>query len=70
MGAETAVSLAQAGYDGFMAGKRLVIPGLGNKIVSLLPRLLPRGLMLSMSEARQRGRGIRAENRQRRAPKP
>ena len=39
----TAEQVAQAGYDGFMAGKRLVIPGVGNKIVSLLPRLLPRG---------------------------
>jgi len=66
----TAQEVAQAGYDGFMAGKRLVIPGLANKIVSFVPRLLPRGLMLSMSEARQRGRGLRAENRQRRAPKP
>src|SRR5262252_5305181 len=30
--------VAQAGYDGFMAGKSVVIPGFGNKIVSLLPR--------------------------------
>ena len=44
--ARTAEEVAQAGYDGFMAGKRLVIPGIGNKIVSFLPRLLPRGMVL------------------------
>ena len=53
--------VAQAGYDGFMAGKRLVIPGAGNKIVSLLPRLLPRGLVLRTLESYQRGRGRRAD---------
>ena len=51
----------EAGYDGFMAGKRLVIPGVGNKIVSLLPKFLPRGLVLKTLESYQRGRGRRAE---------
>jgi len=59
----TADQVAQAGYDGFMAGKRLVIPGVGNKIVSLLPKLLPRGLVLRTLESYQRDRGRRAENR-------
>jgi short-subunit dehydrogenase len=57
----TADQVAQAGYDGFMAGKRLVIPGVGNKIVSLMPKLLPRGLVLKTLESYQRGRGRRAE---------
>ena len=57
----TAEQVAQAGYDGFMAGKRLVIPGAGNKIMSLLPRFLPRGMMLRMLESYQRDRGRRAE---------
>jgi uncharacterized protein len=57
----TAQEVAQAGYDGFMAGKRLVIPGLGNKLVSSLPRFLPRGLVLRALESYQRGRGRRAE---------
>jgi short-subunit dehydrogenase len=65
----TAEEVAQAGYDGFMAGKRLVIPGFGNKFVSSLPRLLPRGMVLSIMESYQRGRGRRAENWKRR-PKP
>jgi short-subunit dehydrogenase len=54
--------VAQAGYDGFMARKRVVIPGFGNKIVSLLPRLLPRNTMLRMLESYQRNRGRRAES--------
>jgi short-subunit dehydrogenase len=66
----TAQEVAQAGYDGFMAGKRLVIPGLGNKIVSFLPRLLPRALVLATTASYQRGRGLRADGWQRRGPKP
>src|SRR2546421_588031 len=49
--ARTAEQVAQAGYDGFMARQRLVIPGVGNKIVSLLPKLLPRGLVLKTLES-------------------
>jgi short-subunit dehydrogenase len=53
--------VAQAGYDGFMSGKRLVIPGLGNRIVSTLSRLMPRGVVLRGVASYQAGRGIRAE---------
>src|SRR5262249_50675923 len=60
--ARTAAQVAQAGYDGFMARKRVVIPGIGNKLVSTLPRLLPRGLMLKVIESYQRDRGRRAEH--------
>jgi short-subunit dehydrogenase len=62
----TPMQVAEAGYAGFMAGKRLVIPGFGNRIVSFLPRLLPRGLVLSRIESYQAGRGRRAENRKKR----
>ena len=65
----SAVQVAQAGYDGFMAGKRLVIPGVGNKIVSFLPRLVPRGLVLRSLESYQRGRGVRPDGWKKR-PKP
>jgi short-subunit dehydrogenase len=61
----TAEQVAQAGYDGFMAGKRIVIPGFANKLVSMLPRFLPRGLVLKTIASYQRGRGRRAENWQR-----
>ena len=59
--ARTAEEVAQAGYDGLMAGKRLVIPGFGNRVVSFLPRLLPRGMVLRSIERYQRGRGIRPD---------
>jgi len=62
----TTEQVAQAGYDGFMARKRVVIPGIGNKFVSFLPRLLPRSLVLKTIEGYQRGRGRRAENRKKR----
>jgi uncharacterized protein len=65
----TAEQVAQAGYDGFMAGKRLVIPGVGNKIVSFLPRLVPRSLVLRSLETYQRGRGARPDGWKKR-PKP
>jgi short-subunit dehydrogenase len=64
----TADQVAQAGYDGFMAGKRLVIPGAGNKIMSVIPRLIPRGLMLNTIFSYQRNRGRRADGW--RKPKP
>jgi short-subunit dehydrogenase len=59
----TADQVAQAGYDGFMKGKRVVIPGFGNKVVSSLPRFLPRGMVLRVLESYQRGRGRRAGGR-------
>jgi short-subunit dehydrogenase len=62
----TAQDVAEAGYAGFMAGKRLVIPGIGNKIVSILARLAPRGLVLNAVGSYQNGRGRRAEGWQRR----
>ncbi len=52
----SAEKVARAGYAGLMAGKRLVVPGWGNKAVTLLPRLLPRGLVLRLTDARKRQR--------------
>ncbi|MBV9051941.1 MAG: SDR family oxidoreductase [Hyphomicrobiales bacterium] len=37
--------VARLGLAGHRAGKTLVIPGLGNKLTPLAPRLLPRGVM-------------------------
>ena len=42
MDAET---VARAGYEGLIAGKPVVIPGLMNRVQTLLPRLLPRSLV-------------------------
>jgi len=43
----SASNVAKAGYQGLMANKRAVLPGLGIKIVPLLLRLFPRGFILS-----------------------
>lgn len=50
----SAERVARQGYDGFMRGKRLVVPGTENKVLAFLPRLLPHGLVLKMVRASQR----------------
>ena len=40
--------VARKGYDGFMRGQRVVVPGTANKILVFLPRILPRALVLKM----------------------
>ena len=49
--------VAEEGYRGLMAGRRLVVPGLLNKIVARLAPLVPRALMLEAVNASQRRRG-------------
>jgi short-subunit dehydrogenase len=44
----SAERVARDGYQGFMEGHRVVVPGRPNRIFTLLPRLLPRGLMLAI----------------------
>jgi hypothetical protein len=43
----SASDVAHAGYRGLMANKRVVLPGLGIKIVPFLLRLFPRGFILA-----------------------
>jgi uncharacterized protein len=43
----TASDVAQAGYLGLMANKRVVLPGFGTKIIPFLLRLFPRGFILA-----------------------
>ena len=43
----SASDVAKAGYRGLMANKRLVLPGLGIKIVPFLLRLFPRAFVLT-----------------------
>jgi uncharacterized protein len=38
--------VARDGYDGLMAGKRIVVPGFPNRVIAFLPRITPRGMML------------------------
>ncbi len=52
--------VARDGYAGLMGGHRIVVPGKPNRVISLLPRLLPRGLIAAGSAWRWRravGRG-------------
>lgn len=50
----SAERVAREGYDGLMAGKRVVVPGFANKLVTFLPRLLPRGAVARLADARKR----------------
>jgi hypothetical protein len=38
--------IAEAGYAGLMRGRRVVIPGVVNKLITFLPRVMPRGIFL------------------------
>jgi uncharacterized protein len=42
----SSAEVARQAYDGLMANKRAVLPGIGIKVVPLLLRLLPRGFIL------------------------
>jgi uncharacterized protein len=42
----SADDVAAAGYAALMEGRRVLVPGLGNKLVTILPRILPRGFFL------------------------
>jgi uncharacterized protein len=44
----SAERVAQIGYDAFMAGQRVVIAGIGNRIVVSLMRLVPHALLLRL----------------------
>ena len=43
---QSAEHIAEAGYRGLMRGQRTVMPGLANKLVTILIRLFPRRLLL------------------------
>jgi short-subunit dehydrogenase len=57
--ARRAERVAREGYEGFLGGHRIVVPGGANRIMSLLPRLLPRSWVLGLTRRRWRraGRG-------------
>jgi hypothetical protein len=38
--------IAAAGYTALMQGQRVLVPGVANKFVAFLPRILPRGFLL------------------------
>jgi short-subunit dehydrogenase len=48
--ARSAERVAREGYEGLMAGKRVVVPGSDNKVLTFLPRILPRAWVLSLTK--------------------
>lgn len=53
----SAEQVARAGYDGFMRGRRVVVPGIGNKLATALVRFVPHALLLRVADSRPRARG-------------
>lgn len=49
----SAEEVAEAGYRGLMAGKRVVIPGFANWLVTVVARFLPRRILLKAVDGRQ-----------------
>jgi short-subunit dehydrogenase len=52
----TVEQVAEAGYRGLQAGRRLVVPGLGNKIITVGLRFLPRATQLALVARRNAAR--------------
>jgi short-subunit dehydrogenase len=50
---QSAQSVAAAGYEGLMRGDRTVVPGLANKLVVFLIRIVPRRWLLKLVDSRQ-----------------
>jgi hypothetical protein len=48
----SAERVAREGYDALIAGHRVVAPGTLNRLATVLPRLLPRGLALAIQSRR------------------
>src|SRR6476660_4195532 len=50
---QSADFVAEAGYRGLMAGHRTIVPGLINKLVTMLIRMIPRSWLLRLVDWRQ-----------------
>ena len=59
-GAATSASVAASGYAGLMAGRRVVIPGLGNKLLCHIAPLIPRAILLPMVASMQKRKAGKA----------
>lgn len=62
----SAAEVARAGYDGAMKGKRVVVPGLANRILGFAARVGPRRLATRVARKLQekRSRGARREEQE------
>jgi hypothetical protein len=52
----SAEQVADDGYRGLQEGRRIVVPGFANQLITVLAPLLPREWLLRKAEARNRGR--------------
>ena len=50
-----AAAVAKAGFAGFRAGKRVVVPGLWNKVLTAAARFSPPGLPAAIARALHEG---------------
>ena len=64
----SAEEVARAGYDGFKAGRRVVVPGLANKLATRFVGLAPRRLLLTAVLRLQRRRAPAGRGRPGRRP--
>jgi short-subunit dehydrogenase len=53
----SAERVARVGYRGFMRGRRVVVPGLGNKLAAVVVRFVPHAILLRAADTRPRARG-------------
>jgi len=56
MAGATSMSVAAAGYRGLMAGRRTIVPGLGNKVSAAVLPLVPDAILLPLVHRFQRRR--------------
>jgi short-subunit dehydrogenase len=49
--------VARLGYRGFMRGRRVVVPGFGNKLAAAVVRFVPHAILLRVADSRPRARG-------------
>jgi len=49
---QSAEEVAALGYQGLKAGRRLVVPGIANKLLTMLMRLVPRSILVALSGRR------------------
>ena len=52
----SAEQVAEAGYRGLKQGRRVVVPGFANKVVTMLMRVVPRPVLITATDRHQRGR--------------
>jgi uncharacterized protein len=53
----SAVEVAREGYRGFLRGRRVVVAGFGNRLVTTILRFVPHALLLRLADSRRRASG-------------